>query len=276
MENFTFLTKLIFLLCFSNVEVSGLPYFDMTSYCGQAINLSYYGIYQGKIELTTLSSYPRMTCTVTIVASSVQDRIMFYFEDIDMKNSTSCIDDSLQLFDGPNTNFSQISGLNDKICGYSKPGGIYTTTGNTLTLLFTSFSGSLVDSGFDAIFTAYHLGSCNSNEHDCSNGRCIRSSLICSGYNPCGDYSDCRLSVVAIAGIVVCCIAIICLLIVFVIFLRRCRRLLTGNGPYVAVKEKTSTTVFAPPTAYGTAKPEWNPPPPTYFSYSYTKSTSTA
>ncbi|KAK3589804.1 hypothetical protein CHS0354_015808 [Potamilus streckersoni] len=129
----------------------------MTSYCGQAINMSYYGINDGRIELTSLSSYQRMTCTLTIVAPSINDRIMFFFEDVDIKNSTYCTDDSLQLFDGPNTNYQRISGLYYKICGYSKPGGVYTTTSNTLTLLFISYSGSFLDRGFDVIFTAYHL-----------------------------------------------------------------------------------------------------------------------
>ncbi|KAK3589806.1 hypothetical protein CHS0354_015811 [Potamilus streckersoni] len=93
--------------------------------------MSYYGTETGRLRLTTLSSYQPMSCILTIVASTTYKRIMFYFENVDIKNTMNCSDDSLQLFDGPNILSPRLSGLSYKICGDSEPGGVYTTTGYT-------------------------------------------------------------------------------------------------------------------------------------------------
>ena len=68
-------------------------------------------------------------------------------------------------------------------------------------------------------------GYCDSWEISCDNGRCIDDSLRCNGYNPCGDYSDCQLSVGEISGIAVG--AVVCFIItlaIIVVCVRRRRR----------------------------------------------------
>ena len=35
-------------------------------------------------------------------------------------------------------------------------------------------------------------GRCNETEYKCDNNRCINEDLKCNGFNPCGDYSDCK------------------------------------------------------------------------------------
>ncbi|KAL3856486.1 hypothetical protein ACJMK2_011237 [Sinanodonta woodiana] len=269
MESFTYVTAFVLLVCLSSVQVSGIQYYYMANRCGQSLNMSYYGIDQGRLQLTAHSSYESMTCTLTIVTPPMYDRLMIFFENVEIRNSISCSDDSLQLFDGPNIYNPRLSGLDFKICGYSKPGEVYKTKDNTLTLLFTSSSGSLVDSGFDAVFTAYHLGGCYNNEFECSNDRCIASYLTCNGYNSCGDDSYCTISGGAIAGIVIGCFVFICIMAVVFIVLRRRRRMLYGNGLYVTVDETTSTTVHAPPDTRGAARPGWNPPPPPNYPQGY-------
>ena len=38
----------------------------------------------------------------------------------------------------------------------------------------------------------FFAGPCISDEYHCNNNRCIPVALTCNGYNPCGDYSDCK------------------------------------------------------------------------------------
>ncbi|KAL3856491.1 hypothetical protein ACJMK2_011242 [Sinanodonta woodiana] len=188
--------------------------------------MGYYGIDQGRLQLTIIRSYPSITCAVTIVAPSINDRLMFYFGNVDIRNSISCSKDSLQLFDAPNINAPRPSG-------------------NTLTLLFTSISMLIFYTGFDAVFTAYHI--------------------------------DCHISGGAIAGIVIGYIVFISIITVTASTTVHTPPPTYGavNGTasttvhappptYGAVNGTASTTVYAPAPTYGAAQPGWNPSSPTH------------
>ncbi|WAR03061.1 LRP2-like protein [Mya arenaria] len=54
-----------------------------------------------------------------------------------------------------------------------------------------------------SVSSPYVNGNCKSKEYHCNNGRCIADSLVCNGYNPCGDDSDCILTGTEIVGIIV-------------------------------------------------------------------------
>ena len=43
-------------------------------------------------------------------------------------------------------------------------------------------------------FTFVFPAPCSDNQYKCDGERCINSSLICQGHNPCGDGSDCKIT----------------------------------------------------------------------------------
>lgn len=76
----------------------------------------------------------------------------------------------------------------------------------------------------------YVLGSCPENGHVCSNGRCIKKTFACNGYNSCGDGSECDpadMSTSSIVGIVVGCAVAIAFaigIVVVLCWIKRVRR----------------------------------------------------
>ena len=82
-------------------------------------------------------------------------------------------------------------------------------------------------------------GPCDSDEFWCHNGRCIDTSLRCNGYNPCGDKADCRMSVGAIAGIIVGAILGGVVFVFVIVAAIRCRL----KRPYTYIRVSTCTHI---------------------------------
>ena len=60
-----------------------------------------------------------------------------------------------------------------------------------MTLSFHSDGAKDYNFKIEIYLTAFHTGDCKSMEFKCNNGRCIKSSIRCTGANPCGDFFDC-------------------------------------------------------------------------------------
>ncbi|XP_052801220.1 uncharacterized protein LOC128231961 isoform X2 [Mya arenaria] len=169
-------------------------------------------------------------------------------------STTSCTRDWLEVFDGPNVRSRYVDGLLNRQCGFSISSQVFKTSGNALTLSFHSGS-SIQYSVFDMVITSYHTGYCYSDEHACDNGRCISDKLMCNGYNPCGDYSDCPLAGGVIAGIVVGCFFFCVFATVFIIICRRRRHRYHRGPTHVQVVANTTP-------GYGTPGQGYNQPVP--------------
>ncbi|XP_063441078.1 uncharacterized protein LOC134721791 [Mytilus trossulus] len=166
----------------------------MDDRCGEVINMEEENIESGNLDLTIFLTYgPDMNCQLTIKAPDDR-QIMVYFTEIDIKQRSHRIEntceDYLELFDGSTTYNKSVPDSDLKICGNYEPKRAYYTSGQYLTLRFTS-DYRRQDSGFELLFTSFHTGFCNgTKEFRCRQGQCISKSFQNDGYSQCGDYSD--------------------------------------------------------------------------------------
>ncbi|XP_052060438.1 uncharacterized protein LOC127700807 [Mytilus californianus] len=169
-------------------------YYYMDERCGEEINMQDDDIETGTLDLTIFLTYkPSMNCQLTIKAPD-DKQIMIYFTEIDMKEKKrrygNTCEDYLELFDGSTTSNNSVPGSDLKICGDYEPKTAYYTSGQYLTLRFTS-DYRRQDRGFVLLFTSFHTGLCNGTEEfQCQQGQCISKSFQNDGYSQCGDYSD--------------------------------------------------------------------------------------
>lgn len=230
--------------------------FYMNDNCGGSVDVGLYDQIRVRLSRGSSSSHHRQ-CTL-LLSTNFDSRMMVYYKDINIPDSgVYCNDNFLEIDDGSSSSSACLTG-SCRQCGYSPPGGVYTTSGRYMFLNFQSQS-QFTYASFDLIITSYHNGICNSDEHECDNGRCIDSSLTCNGKNSCGDYSDCEfiLTVGGIAGVVIGCAVFITIIIIVIVVCRRRRRA-------VIVKQAVPVGTTVTPT-YGYNQPvpnQYAVPPP--------------
>ncbi|XP_078613125.1 uncharacterized protein LOC144882893 [Branchiostoma floridae x Branchiostoma japonicum] len=158
----------------------------LTDQCGKSINIKSHG---GQVNSQAAVTYPADTdCELTLQADSGK-HIYLRLERLDIPDGSSgqnC-DDRLRIYDGPSATGSVLGG---PICG-SSAGGEYESTGDAVTLKFTSDSDNQRGSGFLLVYAAFDSGSpCANAEFECGNGRCISRELKCDLADHCGDNTD--------------------------------------------------------------------------------------
>ncbi|XP_052802941.1 low-density lipoprotein receptor-related protein 12-like [Mya arenaria] len=185
-------------LCWLSGYTFAIHTYFMNQHCGTTIDFRKMSLHAIKLHLTTNSVYlPKLDCTMTVNATSTM-QFMLYFKKMDI----SCDHDWLELHDGLSVSSPYVNGFTYRQCGHFFRHKVYTTSENAITVRFHSNS-SVGSRGFAMVLTAFHTGNCKSKEYHCNNGRCIADSLVCNGYNPCGDDSDCILTGTEIVGIIV-------------------------------------------------------------------------
>ncbi|XP_035693446.1 low-density lipoprotein receptor-related protein 3-like [Branchiostoma floridae] len=157
----------------------------LTDQCGKSINIKSHG---GQVNSQAAVTYPANTdCELTLQADSGK-HIYLRLERLDIPDGSgqNC-GDSLRIYDGPSATGSV---LGSPICG-SSAGGEYESTGDAVTLKFTSDSDNQRGSGFLLVYAAFDSGSpCDNAEFECGNGRCISRDLRCDLADHCGDNTD--------------------------------------------------------------------------------------
>ncbi|XP_045173816.1 low-density lipoprotein receptor-related protein 12-like [Mercenaria mercenaria] len=221
---FLLLAYLISILHLHNVAALYTYYMDDT--CNGTVDIS--DTNSIMLYLTKSSTYkPNMHCSL-LISTTKYDQFMLYFKNIDIASKQSgCTQDWLEVHDGNSLKSPFVAGISGRLCGSYISDTVRVSTGNNILLFFVS--GSLYEEkGFDMVITQYHTGSCGAKEHSCRNGRCISDSLVCNGYNPCGDNSDCATSpnteqiVVVIVSIFGSLLALLAISVLGYCIVRRC------------------------------------------------------
>ncbi|XP_072013216.1 neuropilin-1-like [Amphiura filiformis] len=143
-------------------------------------------------------SYPKgsygqgLNCSLLIVAQQSVQKIYIAVLEMDITNSRSCNGgDSVIIIDGNLTHqTSAVCGVTIKQYSSSS----YYTIVSFITDMFPNEEFK----GFKLIYSAYYeidkdspdLTDCQEGDFLCDNNRCINKSLVCDGYDHCGDETD--------------------------------------------------------------------------------------
>ncbi|KAK6174678.1 hypothetical protein SNE40_017911 [Patella caerulea] len=249
-----------------NYGSTALNMYFMEELCGKTLDLAAIGLESAVVKLTRNKEYSSTMNCVTIVKTKDNRQLMVKYVNLDIQSYQDCPGDYLAMYDG----IYQLSNKTaqdpaTKFCGDDAPRASYTSNENYFTFRFVS-DHEFFGQGFEILVTSFHNGTCGKDEYSCDNKRCISDTLVCNGYDNCGDYSDwCGLSAPVIGGIVIACFVALLTLWVCMVFLwyaftwrrqRRQRQSRRSSRPPVssmAVPEQRYTHLPAIPPSTNTS-----------------------
>ncbi|XP_022084128.1 low-density lipoprotein receptor-related protein 12-like isoform X2 [Acanthaster planci] len=164
---------------------AGNAYKHMSEQCGGTINAGRSG---GNLDSQSRVYYDNnVNCTVVITAD-IGRQILLTFSTVDIKGGQGCKEDYLQVYEGKSVDVSSTLRV---ICGNDDADIVSST--NAVTLKFKTDSSSK-GKGFYTTYTSFKriedFMSCDSDEFECNNKRCIDKNLKNNNFDNCGDYSD--------------------------------------------------------------------------------------
>ncbi|XP_038077598.1 tolloid-like protein 1 isoform X2 [Patiria miniata] len=197
-----------------------------------------------------------LRCSVQIIGSRSYERVHILFLNIDLPVSSSgCggqLSDYIEVVDGQAGDNPTTLGT---LCGNDE--GRYTSSSPYAMIRFRT-DGASNDgyTGFKALFSVFYEDAygCEDSDFHCDNDRCIDPSLVCDGYDHCGDDSDedkgCDgegkdLTWLVILGIVAGCL--------FLILLGVCTACCFMNSKGTSSAPGSRTAATSRPTGNGTA-----------------------
>ncbi|XP_038067677.1 low-density lipoprotein receptor-related protein 12-like [Patiria miniata] len=159
----------------------------MDEKCGETIQAGRSG---GQMDSQLSMYYANdFDCTVTITAD-IGRQILLTFDRVDIEGTPSgdsgCDGDYLEVYEGTSTILSPVQ----VICGMYASDIVSSL--NSVTLRFKTDSSS-IEEGFLLSYTSFKspgLTSCDSDEFECDNDRCIDATLKNNFNDNCGDNSD--------------------------------------------------------------------------------------
>lgn len=134
-------------------------------------------------------------CSMVFVASLLNEKVFINVLEMDLPSGRSCstgdggdflkiVDGDLSRTDGSRSNLATL-------CGTST--GQYTSSFLYAVLQFTTDENTNQNhKGFKLVYSIYYEDSygCANEDFYCANRRCIDPSLVCDGYDHCGDNTD--------------------------------------------------------------------------------------
>ncbi|KAL4234764.1 hypothetical protein ACF0H5_006406 [Mactra antiquata] len=176
-------------------------HYDMAELCGRSIDLEKEGTLAVEVYFHGEYQYISDNCSINFQSGywneNGWDSISLHFKKFYIRDDSCLV---IYTF----TNWS--TELLGRFCRYENLTNIgFNTTNNGIFSIMYEHNDHNRNYGYDTVVefvvTVFKENGGNCSELLCHNNRCIPYDLMCLGYNPCGDWSDCLIDDVIAAAI---------------------------------------------------------------------------